>query len=117
MSTAFNFLIMLLLTMPSAVVLPIYIGVGGWGWPMNSRVWQVGMASLQLMYRAPTSASATKDMTALIICAIVRMAPLFGGLAVLLDMNKCPPAQLRAFDLEGMMHHCVLQIICHLRGT
>jgi hypothetical protein len=25
---------------------------------------------------------------------------LFGGLAVLLDMKKCPPARLRAFDLE-----------------
>ncbi len=33
-------------------------------------------------------------------CAIVRMAPLFGGLAVLLDMKKCLPAQLCAFDLE-----------------
>ncbi len=39
-------------------------------------------------------------MTALIICAIVRMAPLFGGLAVLLNMKKCPPARLCAFDLE-----------------
>ena len=117
MSIAFDFLMTLLLTMLSAVVLSVCIGVRGWGWPMNSRVWQVGMASLQLMYRAPTSASATKDMTALIICAIVRMAPLFGGLAVLLDMNKCPPAQLRAFDLEGMMHHCVPQGPYHLRGT
>ena len=39
-------------------------------------------------------------MTALIICAIVRMAQLFGGLAVLLDMKKCPPARLHAFDLD-----------------
>ncbi len=60
----------------------------------------MGMASLQLMQRAPTSASAAKDMTALIISAIVRMAPLFGGLAVLLDMKKCPPTRLHAFDLE-----------------
>ncbi len=58
------------------------------------------MASLQLMSRASTSASAAKDMTALIICVIVRMAPLFGGLAVLLDMKKCPPAWLRVFDSE-----------------
>jgi hypothetical protein len=25
------------------------IGVGGWGWPINLRVWRAGMASLQLM--------------------------------------------------------------------
>ncbi len=24
-------------------------GVGGWGWPMNSRVWQMGMVSLKFM--------------------------------------------------------------------
>ncbi len=30
----------------------------------------------------------------------VRMAPLFGGLAELLDMKKCPPARLHAFDSE-----------------
>ncbi len=45
----FLFLDKLLLTMPSAVVLSVCIEVGGWGWPMNLRVWRVGMASLQLM--------------------------------------------------------------------
>ncbi len=45
----FQFLDMLLLTMPSAVVLSVCIGVGDWGWPMNLRVWWAGMASLQLM--------------------------------------------------------------------
>ena len=34
------------------------------------------MASLQLMYRTPISASAADDMPALMICEIVRMAPL-----------------------------------------
>ena len=55
---------------------------------MNSRVWQAGTASLQLMQRVHTSASAADDMTALIICAVVRKAPLLGGFAVLLDMKK-----------------------------
>ncbi len=68
------------------------------------------MASLQLMQRAPTSASAAEDMTVLIICAIMRMAQLFGVLAVLLDMKTCPPAWLRAFDLE---RHNVL--LCPVR--
>ncbi len=67
---------------------------------MNSRVWRAGIVSLQLMESAPTSASAAEDMTALIICAIVRMMPLFGGLAVLLDMKKCQPARLHVFDLD-----------------
>ncbi len=49
---------------------------------------------------SPHLSLAAEDMTVLIICAIVRMAPLFGGLAVLLDMKKCLPALLRAFDLE-----------------
>jgi hypothetical protein len=39
-------------------------------------------------------------MTSLINYAIVRMAPLFGGLAELLDIKKCPPAWLHAFDSE-----------------
>ena len=35
-----------------------------------------------------TLASATNDMTALIIFAVVRMVPLLSGFAVLLDMKK-----------------------------
>ncbi len=54
------------------------------------------MASQQFMYRAPISASAADDITALMIFAIVRTAPLFGGSASLFDMKKCPPAWLRA---------------------
>ncbi len=54
------------------------------------------MASQQFMYRAPISASAADDIMALMICAIVRTAPLFGGSALLFDMKKCLPAWLRA---------------------
>jgi hypothetical protein len=45
----------------------------------------------------PSSASAAKDITALMMVAFVKMAPLFGGNVSLLDKKKCPPAQLRAF--------------------
>ena len=58
------------------------------------------MASRQLMKRAPSLASASEDMTALIICEMVMTAPLLGGMAELLDMKKCPPALLRAFVSE-----------------
>ncbi len=54
------------------------------------------MASRQFMYRAPISASAADDITVLMICALVKTAPLFGGSALLFDMKKCPPAWLRA---------------------
>jgi hypothetical protein len=49
------------------------------------------------MDKAPNLASAADDITAQIICAVVRIAPLLGGDGVLADMKKCPPAQLRAF--------------------
>ena len=87
MSINFSFLRTLLLMTPNAVVLSVFIGVGGRGCPMNLRAWQAGTAFLQLIQRAPTSASAVDDMTALIICAVLRKAPLLGGFTVLLNMK------------------------------
>ena len=55
---------------------------------------------LELMKSAPSSASAAEDMMVLITCDVVRRDPLFGGLAVSLDMKNWPPALLRAFVLE-----------------
>ena len=54
-----------------------------------------GTASRQFMKSAQSSASATDDMTALMILDIVVTAPLFGGSVVSSVMNKCPPALLR----------------------
>ena len=84
----------------SAVKLSIWIEVGGCGWPISSRSCLWGIAARELMYSAPSSASAADDMTALMICAIVRTAPLLCGISLSLDRKKCPPALLRAFDLE-----------------
>jgi hypothetical protein len=100
MSITFNFFIMLLFTTLSAVVLSVCIGVGGSLCTKYSSVCQARMASLQLMYRAPISASAADDMTALMICEIVRIAPLLLGIVSLFDMKKCPPALLRALVSE-----------------
>ena len=86
----------LLLTTLSAVELSVWIGVGCWAWPKNLSVCHAGTASQQLMYSAPISASAAEDMSALIICAMVWIAPLLAGDGVLSDMKKCPPARLRA---------------------
>ena len=52
------------------------------------------------MKRAPSSASVAEDMMALIICEMMTTAPLFGGMAELLDMKNCPPDLLHAFVSE-----------------
>ena len=93
-------LAMLLVTTPSAVVLSVCIGVGGCFWPIVSNAWRAGIASLQLMKRAPNSASAADDMTALTICEMARKDPVFGGTAELSDKKKCPPALLLDFDSD-----------------
>ena len=92
-----HFLVMLLVTTPSAVVLSVCIGVGGCLWPIVSNAWRDGIASLQLMKSAPKYASAAEDMTAFMICEMVRKDPLFGGTSDLSDMKKCPPALFLAF--------------------
>ena len=94
-------LTMLLVTTPIAFVLSFLIGVGGFLWPIVSNVWRSGIASLQLMNRAPNYASVAEDMTAFMICEIVWKDPLFGGMAESLDMNKLPPALILAFDSDG----------------
>ena len=100
MSIDFNFFIMLLFTTPSAVVLSVCNGVGGCLCPKYSSVFCAGMASRQLMKRVWISASASEDMTALMIWEIVRIEPFLLGMGSLLDMKKCPPALLCALVSE-----------------
>ena len=95
-----RFMAMLLVNMPCAVVLSVYIGVGGCLCPIYSCYWRAGMDYLQLTKGAPGSASADDDMTALMILAIVNTDPLLGGNAVLFDMKKYPPALLLDFVSE-----------------
>ncbi len=57
------------------------------------------MASFAFENNAPSSTSAAKDMTAFMIVAFVKMAPLMGGNRLSFDRKKIPPAQLRAFFL------------------
>ena len=72
MSIYFSCLLeMLLVTTPCAVVLSVCIGVSGCGFPIYSRAWYYGMASLQLMKTAPSSPYAADDMTVLMILDIV----------------------------------------------
>ena len=91
---------MLLVTNPSAVVLSVCIGVGGYLWPIFSNAWRAGIASLQLMKMDTNSASAAEDMTAFMICEMVRTDPFFSRTAESSYMKKFPPAQLLAFDYD-----------------
>ena len=106
---------MLLVTKPCAVVLSVYIGVGGCLCPIYSCYWRAGMDYLQLTKGAPGSASADDDMTALMILAIVNTDPLLGGNAVLFLMKKFPPALLLICFLRGTRRRCGPIGPCHLR--
>ena len=76
---------MVLFENPTAVVLSTCMGVEGWGCPSSLRVVRIGKASLAFRNVAPISTSAAEDMTVLIICHRVCMAPLLvervGGLS------------------------------------
>ncbi len=101
MSIALNALsIILLVSRTCAVLLSVCIGVGGWGWLSSLSVWRMEMAVFALMKRAPSSASAADDMTARIICEMLRTAPLFVGMLSAPAINMCPPARLRAFGSD-----------------
>jgi hypothetical protein len=51
------------------------------------------------MYSDPSLALAALDMTALSILKMLRTAPLLGGLLMLMEQKKMPPAWLHALAL------------------
>ncbi len=61
--------------MPAAVELSQWIGVGGWGCPISSRVSLNIVACLQLRNRAPSLASAAEAMTKRKMAHKVKNAP------------------------------------------
>jgi hypothetical protein len=69
-------------------------------------------ASRAFRYKAPNSASAADDITALIIVAIVSMAPLLRGFSSSSVRKKCQPARLRDFfSLQYPASECTASII------
>ena len=71
MSIAFVLLgCMLLLTTPSAAVLSVCTGVLSCGCPISISRFPAGIASLELIYRAPSLAPAADGITALTICGM-----------------------------------------------
>jgi hypothetical protein len=54
-------------------------------------IWCIKMAVFALMNRVPNSALTADDITAQIICKMLRTAPLLKGMLSFLAMNMCPP--------------------------
>ena len=86
-------------TTASAIALSVCIGVAGCLCPNSSNIILMYTASRAVIYSADISASVADDITCLMICAMFNIAPLLGGILLLLDRKKCPPARLRAFSL------------------
>ncbi len=86
---------MLLVSSTCAVALFVCIGVCGCGCPSSICVCRIETAIFALINRAPSSASTADDMTAQIICKMLRTAPLLMGISSFPPMSMWPPAQLR----------------------
>ena len=99
MSMAFSaFGRILLVSSACAVELSVCMGIRVWGWPNSSSIVRMETAGFVLTNNAPSSASAADDMTDLIICDMLRMAPLFIG--ILSSPPMWSPARLRALDSD-----------------
>ena len=97
MSIAFvRFGCILPLTTPSAIELSVCSGLGGCLCPNSSNMILIYTASRAMMYNPASSASVADVMTCFIMCAMFKIAPLFGGILLLFDRKKCPPARLLA---------------------
>ena len=86
----------LLLMNPSAVELSVYIVVVGCLCLIYSIIICMYAASMEAIHRAPSSASDADDMTLFMICAMVSIAPFFGGIFVFFYNKKCPPSRMHA---------------------
>ena len=91
--------LIVLLTIPTAVVLSTCNGVGGWGWPNSFSINRMTFASCAFKNNAPNSASAADAATSFKMEHVVRIFPfsLIGSLSLSkLPRKKYPPALLRA---------------------
>ena len=79
----------------SDIALSVCNGVGGCLCPISSKIILIYTAS-----RAQSAASSDSSagvMARLIICAMLRIVPLFFGIVSSLDKKDCSPARLLAF--------------------
>ncbi len=98
----------LLMSSACAVALSVCIGVHGCGCLSLISVCRIETAVFALMNKVPSSASAADDMTAWIICEMLRTAPLVMGILSFLAMYMWPPVRLQELGLER--HNALLWI-------
>ena len=89
------FCLIVLLMIPVAVLLSVFMGVAGCGCPISMMPCRSGTVSLAFINNAATSASNALAKTALIILASTWMGPLNRVLS-LFPRKKKPPARLQA---------------------
>ena len=98
MSIAFDRLgVIFALMTTSDMALSVCMGMAGCLCPISSNIIHIYTTSLAIIYSAASSASVADVITCLMMWAMLRMAPLLGGISALVDMKKCPPALLFAF--------------------
>ena len=90
----------LLLMRLSAVLLFIWMGVCGCGWPISLSVLIMGTDILAFKNNAPSSASSTDDIKLRMIVDRLRTAPLFGGFYSSFDSKWWTPVRLRELFLD-----------------
>ena len=83
----------------SAIALLFCIGVGTCSCPILSRMILMYTASLAMIYSTANFDSVAYDMMFLMMCAMLRIAPIFAGIFVSLDRKKCLPSLMRALGL------------------
>ena len=94
-------LFILLFTIPTAVVLSMWIGVSGWVWPSSWSIRRMIRASWVLMKSAPNYASEADASTRFSMVHVMAMLPLsliFSPLRGILPRKKYPPALLLPRD-------------------
>ena len=84
---------------PWAVLLSMWSGVGGYGCPISSRAFRIGMASFAVRNAAAISASGVEDITFFIMLHTVWIGYLFLGVFSE-ERKKCPAALLLALGSE-----------------
>ena len=88
-------LLIVLFNMQTAVVLSMWIGVGGWGWPSSWSIRCMICASWVFMKSAPNYASTADAATSFSMVHVMAMLPLsliFSALRGMLPSKKYPPA-------------------------
>ena len=94
----------------SAIKLLVCSGVGSCLCPISLSMILMYTALRAIMYRPVSLASVADDITYLIMCAMLKTAPWFCGMALLLERKKCDPALLCAFVYSGSWHCGVLPV-------